>query len=322
MPSTAQAKKSPWKLGGLTVKQLALKLWQGINDDDVLQEAAGLAYFWFFAIFPLAICITAMMGIVVGRGSPTAQSLANYIAQAVPPSAADLVRETFQHTLQASGGGKLTFGLVLALVTASSGAVAMMDALNKVFGVKEGRSLVKQRLIALGLTIALGILVCLALGAIIAGGKLVGTFAGGTLQPVWHVVQYGVAIFFMLLSYSVVYYYAPNVEHPEWHWVTPGAVVGVSLWILVTIGLRVYLHFSNTYTATYGALGAVMILLLWFYVTGLAMLIGGEINAIVEREGTGKMRQQEPRENRSAGKIEHEKAERQAQQEVRPNRVA
>jgi membrane protein len=322
MPPTPQAKKSPWKLGGLTVKQLALKLWQGINDDDVLQEAAGLAYFWFFAIFPLAICITAMMGIVVGPGSPTAQSLANYIAQAVPPSAADLVRQTFHHTLQASGGGKLTFGLIIALISASSGVVAMMDTLNKVFGVKEGRSLVKQRAIALALTIGLGILICLGMGAFIGGGKLAGAFAGGALKWVWQIVQYPIAVCFLLLSYSVVYYFAPNVEHPEWHWVTPGAVVGVSLWILVTIGLRVYLQFSNSYTATYGALGAVMILLLWFYVTGLAMLIGGEINAVIEREGTGKMRQQEPRENRSAGRIEHEKAERQAQQEVRPNRVA
>jgi membrane protein len=131
-----------------------------------------------------------------------------------------------------------------------------------------------------------------------------------------------VAILFLFFCYSVVYYFAPNVEHPEWHWVTPGAVVGVSLWILVTVSLRVYLQFSNTYTATYGALGAVMILLLWFYVTGLAMLIGGEINAVIERAGTGKTRQQEPREDRSARTVEKEKEQRQAQQEVKPDRVA
>lgn len=322
MPASTLAKKAPWEFGGLTVQQLALKTWQGINDDDVLNEAAALAYFWFFAIFPLAICITAVLGIVAGPGSPVAGGLADYIARAVPPSAADLVRQTIHHTLQASGGGKLTFGLVLALISASSGVVAMMDTLNKVFGVKEGRSLLKQRTLALALTIALGILICVAMGAIIGGGKLADVFAGGAFRPVWQVGQYAVAIFFLLLSYSVVYYFAPNVEHPEWHWVTPGAVVGVSLWILVTVSLRVYLQFSNTYTATYGALGAVMILLLWFYVTGLAMLIGGEINAVIERAGTGKTRQQEPREDRSARTVEKEKEQRQAQQEVKPDRVA
>ncbi len=322
MPATKEAKKSPWKMGGLSTKQLGLKTWQGINDDDVLTEAAALAYFWFFALFPLAICITAMLGVVAGAGSPTANSLADYIVRAIPPEAGDIVRQTIQHTLQASGGGKLTFGLLIALITASSGVVAMMDVLNKVFGVKEGRSFIKIRSIAVGLTIALGVLICSAMLAIIAGGKLADIFAGGAFKPLWQIGQYVVAIFFLLLSYSIVYYFAPNVEHPEWHWVTPGAAVGVFLWILVSVGLRVYLHFSNTYTATYGALGAVMILLLWFYVTGLAVLIGGEINGIIEREGTGKTLQDEPREARPAGKIEREKAQRQAQEEVKPERVA
>ncbi len=322
MPPTARAKQSPWELGGLTVKQLGLKVWQGIQDDWVLNSAATLAYFWFFALFPLAIFITAMLGVVAGPGSSVAQSLADNIARAVPPSAADVVRETIHHTLQASGGGKLTFGIVIALITASSGVIGMMDTLNLVFGVKEGRSMIKQRGIALALTVALGILVCVAMGAIVAGGKLADVIAGGAFKSAWQVAQFAVAIFFLFLCYSVVYYFAPNVEHPEWHWVTPGAAVGVFLWIVVSVALRVYLHFSNTYTATYGALGAVMILLLWFYVTGLAVLIGGEINSVIEREGTGKTRQHEPRQDRSAGKVEKEKEQRQAQQEVQPKRVA
>src|SRR5512140_3226072 len=115
MPATASAKQSPWKLGGLSVKQLGLKVWQGIDDDAVLDSSAALAYYWFFALFPLAICITAMLGIVAGPGSPVAQSLADDIARAVPPSAGDLVRQTMQHTLAASGGGKLTFGILVAL---------------------------------------------------------------------------------------------------------------------------------------------------------------------------------------------------------------
>jgi len=321
MPRPTQ-KLSPWKFGGLSGKQFALMLWQGIDDDDVLGRAGQLAYFWFFALFPLAMFLTAMLGLVAGPGSPIAQALVDNITRAMPGAAADLVHQTIHNALSASGGGKLTFGIVLALLSASSGMGAMMDTLNVVFGVKEGRSFIKQRALALGLTIVVGLLICIALVLVVGGGHLANAIAGGAFKFAWQIVQYPVAIFFLLLSYSVIYYFAPNVEHPEWHWVTPGAVVGVVLWIVVSFGLRVYLHFANSYTATYGALGAVMILLLWFYVTGLAVLIGGEINAIIERAGTGKTRQQEPREDRPAGKVEREKQQRQAQQEVKPDRVA
>ncbi len=316
------AKQSPWKLGGLKGKDLALKSYQGINDDDVLGRAGQLAYFFFFAVFPLAMFLTAMLGVVAGPGSPLANSLADYITRAMPSSAADVVHQTMQTTMASSGGGKLTFGIVVALLSASSGMLAMMDVLNAVFGVKEGRSFLKQRGTALGLTIATGILICLAIGLIVVGGKVADVVAGGALATAWKVVQYPIAIFFLLLSYSMIYYFAPNVEHPEWHWVTPGAVVGVVLWVIVSFALRVYLHFFNSYSATYGALGGVMILLLWFYVTGIAFLIGGEINAVIERAGTGQTKQQEPPERRPAGKIEREKAQKEAQQEVRPSRVA
>ncbi len=320
--TSANTKARPWKLGGLNAKQLAAKAWQGINDDDVLGRAGELAYFFFFAVFPLGIFLTALLGIFVGPNSPIAQNMADYLTRAMPGSAAGLVHQTLHTALKASGSGKLTFGIAVALLSASSGMAAMMTTLNVVFGVKEGRSLIKQRAIALALTIAVGILICIAVGLIVAGGNLAHALAGGALYWVWQIVQYPVAIFFILFSYSLIYYYAPNVEHPEWQWVTPGAVVGVFLWILVSFGLRVYLHFFNSYSASYGALGAVMILLLWFYVTGLAFLIGGEINAVIERAGTGQTKQAEPPEHRPSGKIEKEKAERGAQQEVKPERAA
>jgi membrane protein len=318
----AHAKASPWQLGGIDTKQFVLKVWQGINDDDVFGRSGQLAYFFFFAVFPLGIFLIALLGIVAGPGSPTVHNFADYITRAMPGSAASLVHQTLQTAMAASGGGKMTFGVVVGLSSASSGTAAMMDTLNVVFGVKEGRSAIKQRAIALGLTIAVGILICLAIGLIVVGDSLAKVVAGGALKSVWQVLQYPVAIFFLLFSYSLIYYYAPNVEHPEWHWVTPGAVVGVFLWIAVSFGLRIYLHFFNSYSATYGSLGAVMILLLWFYVTGLAILIGGEINAVIERAGTGQTKQQEPPEHRPAGEIEKEKADKQAKEEVNPKRAA
>ncbi len=273
---------SPWKLGGLTSKQVGQRSWEGINNDDVFGRSAQLAYYFFFAIFPLAIFLIAILGIVVG-GSAAQQDLINYLTRVMPASAHDMLQQTVSHSVQASGGGKLTFGIVLALLSASGGMLALMGALNAIFEVREGRGMIRQRATALGLTLATGILVLLAIGLITFGGNLAHSVAGGSLYWIWQIVQYPIAIAFLLFSYSLIYYFAPNVDHPKWHWVTPGAVVGVILWLIVSFGLRVYLHFFNTYSATYGALGAVMVLLLWFYVTGMAILIGGEINAVVER---------------------------------------
>jgi membrane protein len=100
----------------------------------------------------------------------------------------------------------------------------------------------------------------------------------------WKVLQWPVSFAAMFLSFSLVYYFAPNVEERKWYWVTPGSVAGVTLWLLASLGFRLYLHFFNSYTATYGSLGAVVILMLWLYITGLAILVGGEVNWVIENE--------------------------------------
>jgi membrane protein len=292
-----EQKASPWKLGGLRISELGRRTWAEANEDDVFGRSAQLAYYFFFAIFPLAIFLIAIFGMVVG-GSSAQEQLVNYLTRAVPSSASDIVRQTVEHSIQASGGGKLTLGILLALISASAGILAVMSALNIVYEVREGRSFIKQRGTAIGLTVATGVLVLIAVLLFTVGSNLAHHIAGGALYWVWNIAQYPVAIAFLLLSYSLVYHYAPNVEHPEWHWITPGAAVGVFLWIIASLGLRVYLRFFNSYSATYGMLGTVMILLLWFYVSGMALLIGGEVNAIIERAGTARGRQAEEQVSR------------------------
>jgi membrane protein len=163
----------------------------------------------------------------------------------------------------------------------------VMDTLNAAYNVREGRSFLRFRAIAVGLTVAIGILMVIALTIVLYGNGIankVGSFVGlsGVATWAWKITQWPVAVFFVLLSFALIYYFGPDVEFPVWHWISPGAVAGVFLWAVVSFGLRVYLHFFNTYAKTYGSLGAVMILLLWFYVTGVAILIGGEVNAEIE----------------------------------------
>ena len=281
------AKESAWKLGGLSVGQLGKRVWGQINDDEVFDRSAALSYYFVFALFPLMLFLFAMLGMIAGPGTQIRNELMSYLGRMLPGSASGLVEQVVTQTTQASSGGKLSFGILLALWSASAGVVAMMNGLNAVYEVKETRSFIKTRSIALGLTIGLSVLVISALAIILYGGtiaKWIGNMLhmGSAFTITWSIVQWPLAVFFLVLSFALVYYFAPNVEQPHWAWLTPGALVGVMLWIVASVAFKIYLSFSDTYSATYGSIGAVIILMLWFYVTGLSLLIGGEINSEIE----------------------------------------
>jgi membrane protein len=299
------ASGSPWKLGGLTSRQLTKNVWREMMVDNILGQAAQLAYFYLFAIFPLGIFLSALIGVLAGADSQMARRLTREILQVLPPSAGELMRTTIHQSLVASGNGKLVFGILVALLSATSGMSAMMDTLNIVFDVSESRSLIKQKGIALLLTVALGVLVSVAVFLITLGGDVATAVASGVLLPVWVVLQYPVAILFLLLSFSLVYRYAPDMEGGRWRPFTPGSVTGLSLCIAASFGLRVYLQHFKGYS-DYGNIGAVMVLMLWFYIAGMAFLIGGEVDAIIDRAATGREK------HRRGGRASHGSAERKA----------
>ena len=278
---------SPWKLGGLSVRELAKRVWKSVNDDDVFGRSAQLAYYFFLALFPALIFLTALIGIVAGQNPQFRDSLLAYMSTALPATAYELVHKTFEHTTAASGSGKLSFGLLAALWSATSGVTALEDTLNAVYNVRESRPLWKTYGLAILLTIVGSILVVVALAVILYGNtaaNFVGNHMG--LGPVatwsWKIVQWPVALFFLAMVFSITYYFCPDVDQRHWQWITPGAVIGMSAWIIASAVLRIYLHYYDSYTATYGSLGAVMILLLWFYVTGMMLLLGAEVNAEIE----------------------------------------
>ena len=163
----------------------------------------------------------------------------------------------------------------------------MISGLNGVYEVRENRPFWKVRLIALGLTVAISVLIIGALVAILTG-DFVARYAGshwGLGQGAiiaWRVIQVALALAFVVLSFSLIYFYGPDLEEQHWYWITPGSFIGVMLWVAASFAFRGYLHFFNTYSKTYGSLGAAMILLMWLYITGFSFLIGGEINAQIE----------------------------------------
>jgi membrane protein len=276
---------SPWKLGGLTPWQLLKRVYYGIDEDEVLTRSAALAYYFVFALFPMIFFLMAVLGFFA-RSHDLQSSLLNYTARFMPGEASGLVQKTLQEIATYSSGLKLALGLALALWSASGGVSSIMDALNRCYQVKDSRPWWERRLISIGLTVAISALTILALGIVLYGSEItdyVGSRVGlsAVAMEAWHVVQWPVALCFVAVSFALLYYWGPDVDQ-KWQWITPGSLVGVLLWVGVSLLFRVYLHFFNSYSKTYGSLGAVIVLLFWLYISGLALLLGGEINAEIE----------------------------------------
>jgi membrane protein len=257
------------------------------NDDDVFGRSAQLAYYFFLALFPALICLTALIGMLAGSGTRLHDSLLSYIATALPPSAYELISQTLEHTSQASGSGKVGFGLIASLWSATAGMRALQDTLNSLHNIHESRPIWKTYGIAVAMTVTCGVLVIVALAVVLCGDTAANFVAvrvglGPFALWTWKILQLLIAFAFVALVFSFTYYYRPNVEQ-RWQWLTPGAAVGIALWVLASAGLRLYLHFFNSYTATYGSLGGVLILQLWFYVAGMMLLLGAEVNGEIEK---------------------------------------
>jgi membrane protein len=278
---------SLWKLGGLSTTALAKRVWNEIQEDEVFGRAAELSYYFLLALFPLLIFLSSTIGIVLGSGTGTRRALFSYLARVMPPTAFQLIESTMAEVSASSSGGKISFGILAALWAASNGLGAITQSLNVAYDEKESRPWWRQRLTAIGLTMALSVLIISALILVVAGGHiadgLVRMFGFSSVFSItWKIVQWPIVLAFMILAFALIYYFAPDLHHHKWKWLTPGSAIGVALWLAISVGFRVYLHFFDSYSNTYGSLGAVIILMLWLYFTGAAILIGGEINSEIE----------------------------------------
>jgi membrane protein len=259
---------------------------QRISDDDIFGRAAQLSYYFLLALFPLLLVLINVLGYMAQEGTAFREQLLTYLAAVMPRSAIALVRTTLTEISEASGTGKVSFGLLAALWAASNGMGAISDTLNTAYNVKERRPWWKVRIISVCLTIALAILILAALAIVLNGGTIGEALAarygfGDVFTIVWKIVQWPIALVFVLTTFNLIYNFAPDLPQGTRSWITPGAFVGVGLWLIVSFGFRAYLSFFDSYSVTYGSLGAVIVLMLWFYLTGVAILIGGEVNSEV-----------------------------------------
>ena len=279
-----------WNLQGTPFLTIVKRTANAFMDDNLLSRAAELGFYFIFALFPTLISASAILGLVARSARNIYVSLLNYLAIVVPRDAFQMVLDTFNQTAAHSSSGKITFGLAAAIWSASVGFSAIQDTLNTVYQLKETRPYWKARGSAMLVTVLLSVMITLALGSL-AFGTFLSHWIRDHVAARTEGLAYGIAAHLLLdviflgmvvLIFATIYYFAPDLKNKRWQWITPGAIIGIVGWFISSLGLRVYLHFFNSYSVTYGSLGAVIILLTWFYLTGVMLLLGAEVNSQIE----------------------------------------
>jgi len=260
---------------------------KAFDEEDLLSNAAQVAFYLLLAIFPLLLLLVSIFGLVLESAADLRLEMFNYLRQTMPGSAYELVQKTIDEVTDNSSGGKLTFGILATLWAASAGVDSIRVTLNGVYNLTETRPWWKTKLQSLLMTLCLGILMTVALGAIFYGSKFITLILDSLNLPIQSPVIIGILQFVtlsvVLISiFALLYNYLPQHKKHKWVWITPGAISGIVLWLLLSYCFRLYLGYFNTYDKTYGSLGAVIILMLWLYLTALVILIGGSMNAVLQ----------------------------------------
>lgn len=274
----------------MPVRVVARRAWKSILEDRIFGHAAELGFYFLFALFPTLFSASSILGLIARSAASIYDRLLHYVALVMPAQAFRIILHTFNETAAHATSGKLTFGLIAAIWSASVGVSALQDTLNQVYKVQNSRSYITARIEAIGLTILLVVIISCCLASMLGGDFIAAIARHRIHEPVLRtaavvvvrVVGWTVATALLALTFAVVYYWAPDLKTRCWHWLTPGGAIGILAWLLASLGFRVYLYFFNSYSVTYGSLGAVIILLMWFYITGLMLLAGAEINSEIE----------------------------------------
>lgn len=257
-----------------------------IADDQTPGRAAQMAYYFFLSVFPMLLILMAGLSLFLDSQLLLRTTLLESLASVVPGSIVGLLSRLLDH-LSGHSRAPLTWGVVVALWAASSGMVATIRGLNQAYAVAEERAWWKRRVVGLVLTLAVMALMTAAMLLIAYGVPLAEALArrmnlGAPFMLVWQVARWPVVFGFVLLALDLLYHFAPNRPPARWRWVRAGTLIAIGLWLGASLRLKLYAANFAQYNVAYGSIGAVIVLLLWFYLTSLAILVGAEINAELE----------------------------------------
>ncbi len=253
--------------------------------DNCLAMSAQLAYYFFFALFPMLLFMVALASYF--PITTLIDDLFRTMSGFMPPEALQLITDQMVKISGDEQAGLMTLGILLAVSSSSAAMVAIIDTLNNAYDVEEGRPWWKVRLTAILLTVGVAIFILVSFALVLVGPTLATQLAnsmnlGPAFEWTWKILQWPVLFGLASLGMALIYYFAPDVEQ-EWVWLTPGSIFATTLWLAASLGFKYYVaNLGGNYTETYGLIGAVMILLLWFYISSLVILIGAEMNAEIE----------------------------------------
>jgi membrane protein len=264
---------------------IARRTIRAIQDDNCLGLSAQVAFFFVLALFPTLLFFVALLAFVPVR--ETAMEMLSAASTLIPWEVVSFLREQFDQISRDDNPGLLTVSVVGALVSSSAAMVALIDALNRIYKIAEWRPWWKRQLIAVVLTIVLAAFALLALTFLSIGPSLAARMAasfgfGSTAAASWQVLRWPMMVLFAALAVNFVYHYAPS-RRISWVWITPGAIVATLVWIAASFAFKLYVITQSQTIATYGAIGGVIATMLWFYVCGLAILTGAELDEVIHR---------------------------------------
>ncbi len=274
-----QIKEFPWK-------QFFSKLYNKVDTADLFGRAAQAAFYFSFSIFPLLLFLVSLFGLLMGSATELREQVYQYFGQVMPWSAYILLRDTVEEIVNNSSGSKLTVGMLVALWSASAGVDGIRSGLNAAYELKETRYWWRTKLTSLLLTLLVTSLAVGILAIVLYGWQLVllATDALGLRisSPLVLVsIQWAAILLITLFACELIYNLLPDFPKFKWDWINPGSFAAVILWLCLSSAFKLYLTYFNTYNKTYGSLGAVIILMLWLYLTALVLMIGGAINSVV-----------------------------------------
>jgi membrane protein len=271
--------REAWNWGGLSARELALRTYRQMDKHETIDRAAIVA---FYAMLSLVPFLGIVLAIALGGAGQIAAQIESLSRSFLPPEADTLLRDQVHKIRTSPPTGVLSFGFLILLWSASSLFVAVMDATNAAYGVRDSRPFWKRRLLAVVLTVVESVLLLGAALSIILWPRLTGWLGLGTAAAaVATVIQWLVVVVALLASFATAYYFSPDVEQ-EWEWITPGSALGVLALIATTLAFRLYVEYGTSYSETYGALSGVIVTLLWFYLAALTLLLGAEVNCVIE----------------------------------------
>jgi membrane protein len=253
-------------------------------EDDVSGLAAELAYYFFLALFPALLFFVALASFFPVRD--LMDQIIGALSRFAPGEVLTIVRGQITKIAGDKAGGLLTIGFLGTVWSTSSAMSGIISTLNKAYEITDSRPWWKVKLIAIGLTFGVGLFVLVSFALVLVGPRLAEPMAGWLgLGPAfaltWRIVQWPIVFLLVSVAIGSIYYFGPDAEQ-QWEWITPGSLLATLLWIVSSIGFRFYVGAFGNFNATYGAIGGVIVAMLWLYISGLAILIGAEVNAEIE----------------------------------------